>query len=94
LTRFGSRLGLANPSEDGGMDELVEFNPNRRRNSAFSASSHSTRCLSSITIARRSSYDGCGDSSSTAEDHAIPPRPTTRDTPLLMLNTYERAGKQ
>jgi hypothetical protein len=52
-------------SDDGGFDEFVEFMPNRRFNSAFSASSAATRARSSaitracsITRAASSSYDG------------------------------------
>ena len=50
---------------DGGLDELVEFIPNRRFNSAFSTSSAATRVRSSaitpacsMTRAASSSYDG------------------------------------
>ena len=75
------------------MDELVEFSPNRRRNSAFSASSRSTRSVSSMTIASRSSYDGCGDSGSTAEDHAMPLCPTTRDTPVTHAEHVLQVGQ-
>ena len=52
-------------SDEGGFDELVEFIPNRRFNSAFSASSAATRTRSSaitrvcsMTKAASSSYDG------------------------------------
>jgi hypothetical protein len=37
--------GLANPSEDGGLDEFVEFNPNRRVNPATSAANASLRAV-------------------------------------------------
>ena len=61
---FGA--GLTNgESDDGGFDELVEFMPNRRFSSAFSASSAATRSRSSAitracstTRAASSSYDG------------------------------------
>src|SRR3954451_16262977 len=70
-------------SDDGGFDELVEFIPNRRFNSAFSASSAATRVRSSAitracstTSAASSSYDGrpspaCTPLSSHVDDHAL-----------------------
>jgi len=39
LRFFGSAAGLDKPSEDGGRDELREFDDSRARNSANSASS-------------------------------------------------------
>jgi hypothetical protein len=58
-------VGLVNgESDDGGFDEFVEFIPNRRFNSAFSASNAATRPRSSPTTracsatrAASSSYD-------------------------------------
>jgi hypothetical protein len=41
-------------SFDGGLEEFVEFIPNRRRNSAFSASSTSTRAANLATSAASS----------------------------------------
>ena len=37
------RFGLSSPSDEGGFDEFVEFNPNLRRSSATSASSSAIR---------------------------------------------------
>ena len=66
LRRSDFGAGLVNgESDDGGFDELVEFMPNRRFSSAFSASSAATRSRSSSitracsrTRAASSSYDG------------------------------------
>ena len=66
LRRSDFGAGLVNgESDDGGLDELVEFMPNRRFSSAFSDSSAATRARSSAitracsaTRAASSSYDG------------------------------------
>lgn len=53
--RSARRLALASiESFDGGLEEFVEFIPNRRRNSAFSASSASTRAANLATSAASS----------------------------------------
>jgi hypothetical protein len=49
-------------SFEGGVEEFREFIPNRRRNSAFSASKDSTRATNLTISAASSSYDGAGDS--------------------------------
>jgi hypothetical protein len=49
-------------SSEGGIEEFVEFIPNRRRNSAFSASKVSTRATNPTISAASSSYDGLGGS--------------------------------
>ena len=61
--RSARRLALA-PIEsfDGGVEEFVESIPTRRRNSAFSASSASTRAINPTTSAASSSYEGSGSS--------------------------------
>jgi hypothetical protein len=60
LPRNDFRAGLANPSADGGWDELVEFIPNRRFNSAFSARSRSLSARSSATSTRNLNRSGIG----------------------------------
>lgn len=69
-------------SFNGGVKEFVEFIPNRRRNSAFSASKVSTRATNPTISAANSSYNGCGglaaDTTQTIDDQ----NPTTDpDTP-------------
>jgi hypothetical protein len=60
-------------SFEGGVEEFVEFIPNRRRNSAFSTSRLSTRATNPTTSATSSSYDGCGgsgaDTTQMIDDH-------------------------
>jgi hypothetical protein len=81
--RSARRLALtAIESFEGGVEEFDEFIPNRRRNSAFSASKPSTRATNPTTSAANSSYDGSGgsgaDTTQMIDDHS----PTTEpDTP-------------
>jgi hypothetical protein len=47
---------LSSPSDDGGLLEFFEFNPNRRRNSLFSATSlalSASRALLGYPVRRR-----------------------------------------
>jgi hypothetical protein len=74
-------------SFDGGVEEVVEFIPNRRRNSAFSASKVSTRATNPTTSAASSSYDGWGglgaDTTQMIDDHRPHNKP---DTPPPITN--------
>ena len=59
--RFALRAAFAAiGSLDGGVEELPEFIPRRRRNSAFSASRAPTRSAKTATSPASSSYEGGG----------------------------------
>jgi hypothetical protein len=69
-------------SFDDGLEEFAEFTPNRRRNSAFSASNASTRVANPTTSAASSSYDGSGGSGADTTQMIDDQRPTNEpDTP-------------
>jgi hypothetical protein len=52
LRRNDFGAGLTSPSDEGGFEELLEFNPNRRFNSALSARNFSLSARSWATSAR------------------------------------------
>jgi len=69
-------------SFDGGVEEFVEFIPNRRRNSAFSVSNLSTRTANPTTSAASSSYEGSGGSGADTTQMIDDQRPCNEpDTP-------------
>jgi hypothetical protein len=81
-------------SFEGGVEEFPEFIPNRRRNSAFSASRLSTRATNPTTSAASSSYEGSdgsgADTTQMIDDH----RPNNEpDTPSPITNTPLRSTR-
>lgn len=89
------RAGLAGPSEDGGLDELREFCPNRRCNSTTKASSCSIRfACSSLTLAwattnaSNSSRDGSTPGTRRSSTPDGKSRTDTPDTISSDVNAY------
>src|SRR5690606_40981162 len=77
---FGA--GLANPSDDGGFEELLDDSFNRASSSAIRASACSNRAASPAFNASNSSYDGGGSAGTTGQRTSLHnrPLPQARDT--------------